>query len=348
MAEALKFSLFADFHYKKGMYAVTYDDLAQILKKAEKEQVEAIFHAGDFTNDYNGSKEVINPLLNNKMGVPVCGVYGNHELECGNAMNDVTKFLTNADNAVWGTTDGKIGDGSIAYYYVDIKNFRIICTDTNYSFNREGFWEHNRTSSWGAPAENILRNSLGTAQLNWLEEVLIKSAKESKKCIVISHESFSGKFRSTSPDASRIRNLFACANSIKKGTVLMAINGHIHTNNAEVVENVLYLDMNTTRNSWWQLKGSEHYGEEHNYTYTEYEDGQEKETYERSLGLDRMSKNTWYTKDPLSAIVTVSEDGEITIEGTESSYVYGIEPPETKWNDCEPRVLSGNWKLEVE
>ena len=41
MAEALKFSLFADFHYKKGMYAVTYDDLAKILKKAEKEQVEA-------------------------------------------------------------------------------------------------------------------------------------------------------------------------------------------------------------------------------------------------------------------------------------------------------------------
>lgn len=347
MAETLKFSLFADFHYKKRMYAVTKNDLLKILERAEKEQVEAIFHAGDFSNDYNGSKEVIEPMLNNKMGVTVCGVYGNHELECGNTMNNVTKFLTNADNAVWGTKDGKIGDGSIAYYYTDIKNFRIICTDTNYSFNKEGFWEHNRTGSWGAPSENILGNSLSTAQLCWLEEVLIKSAKEGKKCIVISHDSYSGKFRSISPDAARVRNLFACANSIKKGTVLMAINGHIHTNNAEIIDNVFYLDMNTSRNSWWQLKGSEHYTEEHTYTYTEYENGEAKETYERSLGLDTMSKNTWYTKEPLDAIITVSEDGEITIDGKNSEYVYGILPPDTKWNDCEPRVLSGNWKLDI-
>lgn len=348
MAEKLKFSLFADFHYKKQMYAVTFSDLAAILERAKKENVEAIFHAGDFSNDYNGSKEVVLPLLNNELGVPVCGVYGNHELECGNTMSDVTKFLTNAENAVWGTKDGKIGDGSIAYYYVDVKNFRIICTDTNYSFNKEGFWEHNRTGSWGPPAENILGNSLGTEQLCWLEEVLIKSAKEGKKCIILSHDSYSGKFRSTSPDAVRVRNLFACANSIRKGTVLMAINGHIHTNNAEVINNVLYLDMNTTRNSWWQLKGSEHYLDEHTYTYTEYENGQMTETCERSLSLDRMSKNTWYTKDPLDAVVTVSEDGEITVEGAESSYVYGIEPPETKWNDCEPRVLSGSWKLDIQ
>jgi hypothetical protein len=60
-----------------------------------------------------------------------------------------------------------------------------------------------------------------------------------------------------------------------------------------------------------------------------------------------MSKNTWCTKDALNAIVTVTEDGEITVEGMESEYVYGILPPETKWNDCEPRVLSGNWKLEI-
>ncbi len=347
MAKKLKFSLFADFHYKKGMYAVTLEDLTAILNRAEKEEVEAILHAGDFSNDYNGSKEVIEPLLNNKMGVTVCGVYGNHELECGNTMSDVTKFLTNDKNAVWGTKDGKIGDGSIAYYYTDIKNFRIICTDSNYSFNKEGFWEHNRTGSWGSPSENIFGNSLGTEQLNWLEKVLIKSAQEGKKCIVISHDSYSGKFRSTSPDAEYIRRLFARVNAMKSGTVLMAINGHIHTNNAEIIDNVFYLDMNTTRNSWWQLKGSEHYGEEHTYSFTEYENGKAIKTYDRSYGEDRMSKNTWYTKDPLSAIVTISEDGEITIDGTESEYVYGIIPPETKWNDCEPRVLSGNWKLDI-
>ena len=347
MTNKLKFSLVADFHYKKGMYPVVIEDLNAILERAEQEKVEAIFHAGDYSNDYKGSMEVIEPLLNNKMGVPVCGVYGNHELECHNTMDFVTPLLTNAKNAVWGTEDGKVGDGSIAYYYVDIKNFRIICTDTNYSFNKEGFWEHNTVNSYGPRQGNLYGNSLGTKQLNWLEKVLIDSAHQGKKCIVISHDSYSGKFRSTSPDAEHVRRLFACANSIKKGTVLMAINGHIHTNNAEIVNNVFYLDMNTTRNSWWQLKGSEHYSAEHTYNFTEFEDGKAIKTYARSYAQDTMGKNTWCTKDALNAIVTVTEDGEITVEGMESEYVYGILPPETKWNDCEPRVLSGNWKLEV-
>ncbi len=348
MAKKLKFSLFSDFHYCKGMYAVTLSDLEKILERAEKENAELILHAGDFCNNYSGSLEVINPLLQNKLGVPVCGVYGNHELEGKeNSMSVVTKYLTNTENAVWGTEDGKIGDGSIPYYYVDIKNFRIICTDTNYSFNPDGFWEHNRTYSYGAPDGNKFADSLGTEQLVWLEKVLMKSAKEGKKCIVISHDGFSGKFRTSSPDAEHVRRLFACANSIKKGTVLMAISGHIHTNNAQLIDNILYFDMNTTRNSWWQLGGSVHYTDEHTYTYTEYENGKEKETYERSYNNDRMSKNTWYSADPLNAIITVSEDGEITVDGMESEYVFGVLPPETKWNDSEPRVLSGKWKLDI-
>ncbi|MEE0946923.1 MAG: metallophosphoesterase [Acutalibacteraceae bacterium] len=348
MSEKLKISLFADFHYKKGMYSITLYDLLTILKRAEDEKAEIILHAGDFCNDYVNSKEVIEPLLNNKMGINVYGVYGNHELESYNSMNDVTKFLTNDQNVVWGTKDGKIGDGSIAYYYADIKNFRIVCTDTNYSFNSEGFWEHNRARSFGPPNENTFGNSLGTEQLIWLEKTLIQSAKDGKKCIIISHDSFSGKFRSTSPDSVFIRNLFSRVNAMKKGTVLMAINGHIHTNNACVLDNVLYLDMNTAKNSWWQGIQSEHYTEEQTYKYSDFdENGNVTSTYDRSYTEDWMNKNTWYSADPLSAIVTITDDGEITVEGMESDYVHGVLPPETKWNDCEPRVLSGNWKLDI-
>ena len=96
MDNKLKFCLFADFHYRKGMYSVTLSDLLEILNRAEIEQAEAIFHAGDFCNDYNESAEIIAPLLNNKMGLPVCGVYGNHEIEGANcSMQVVTPYLTN-------------------------------------------------------------------------------------------------------------------------------------------------------------------------------------------------------------------------------------------------------------
>lgn len=349
MADTLKFSLFADFHYRKEMYSITLDDLLTILSRAEKENAEIILHAGDFCNDYNNSPEVINALLNNKPGLKVYGVYGNHELESfDNSMAVVTKFLTNDENVVWGTKDGKIGDGSIAYYYADVKGFRIICTDTNYSFNTEGYWEHNRTRSYGPPDENLFANSLGTKQLLWLEETLIKSAKEGKKCIVISHESFSGKFRSASPDSVFIRNLFSRVNAMKKGTVFMAINGHIHTNNACVLDNVFYLDMNTAKNTWWQGTQTEHYREADTYKYTDFDENcNAVNTYDRSYAQDWMNKNTWYSADPLSATVTVTDDGEITVEGMESEYVNGILPPENKWNDCEPRVLSGKWKLDI-
>ena len=39
-----------------------------------------------------------------------------------------------------------------------------------------------------------------------------------------------------------------------------------------------------------------------------------------------MSGNTWYFKEPLSAIVTVSVDGNIKIEGMKTEWVYGVIP----------------------
>ena len=41
----------------------------------------------------------------------------------------------------------------------------------------------------------------------------------------------------------------------------------------------------------------------------------------------RQGKNTWFFTNPLSAIVTVTEDGKITIQGEDTEWLYGIEPP---------------------
>ena len=38
------FSVFADLHYKKGMYAVSVSDMEEILKKAYENQVDFIIH----------------------------------------------------------------------------------------------------------------------------------------------------------------------------------------------------------------------------------------------------------------------------------------------------------------
>ena len=62
----IRFLVFADMHYKKGMYAVKVQHLQQILNRAKEEYVDFVLHAGDFSNDYQGSPELIKKYLNNE------------------------------------------------------------------------------------------------------------------------------------------------------------------------------------------------------------------------------------------------------------------------------------------
>lgn len=345
--KSLTFALFSDFHYKAMMYSTSIADLEAIFDRADKAGAAFVLSGGDFCNDFLGSPELTNAFLNNKYNMPAYNIYGNHELEsANNSMQVVTPLLTNDENVVWGTKNGKIGNGDIGYYYFESGGFRIVCTDTNYSYNpATGRWEHNTTSSYGPPSGNTQGNSLGPDQLIWLEEVLTEAAYNGTPCIVIGHDSFSGKFRSTSPDAADIREIYGRVNSIRKGTVLMSINGHIHTNNIAVVEDVLYLDMNTTRNGVWKGTGTTHYTEEHTFDYVEYDiSGTPVSESKKSLSELSMGDNTWFFEDPLSAIVTVSQYGTITVEGMESSWAYGIVPENTR-DDQVPMVSSGIWEM---
>lgn len=343
----ITFTVFSDMHYKKGMYATTVGDLKAVIKRAKESSSEFVLHGGDMCNDYIGSPELITTYLNS--GIPVYGVYGNHELESpDNSMDKVTPLLTNDKDVVWGTEDGKIGDGSVAYYHKDIKNFRLIFTDTNYSFNpKTGEWEHNTTCSYGPPAGNMYGNSLGPVQFAWLEKLLISSAKEGRKCIIVSHASYIEEISNGTPDHIAVEQLFARVNAMKKGTVMLAINGHYHTNRSFEKAGILYFDMNTTRNCWWQGVKEPHYVEGQGFECEALdEEGNITGTFHKDYSELWMSGNTWFSEDPLSAVITVTDEGEITIEGCESRWVYGL-VPEKAWPWCEPRVSSGTFKLDI-
>ena len=251
--DKITFTVFADLHYKKGMYVASVKDLQEIFNDAESKGSELVLHLGDMCNDYLHSPELVNTYLSNSKDV--IGIYGNHELETeGNDMSFVTPLLTNrAENVVWGTDDGNIGDGGIGYYYYDKGNFRFVCTDTNYSLDPATLrYEHNSPASWGPPAENLHSNSVGPIQLEWLDRVLTDAAELGKTCIVASHASFYEDW-DTDTDAEKVRALFDKANSIRKNTVVLALNGHYHNNRSAVYNDVVYLDINTVRNGWWQF-----------------------------------------------------------------------------------------------
>ncbi len=326
--EQLKLCLYADLHYKKGMYIAGVSDMEAILDRAALAGAAFCIHLGDFCNDYSGSPELLRACLQNRYNLPMYGVYGNHELEsAGNSMEVVTPLL-NSRPVHWGTTDGEIGDGTTAYYYFDHGSYRIIGLDTNYSLaqteNGE-VWEHNPTASWGPRNGNRYGNSLGPIQTEWLENVLTDAAEKNLHCLVFSHISHSGCWL-TAPDAAVVRALYRKANERRVGTVLAAINGHSHDDHRAIVEDVLYLSINTVRNSVWRGQKTAHYTHE-TFLYTEYDrEGNPVSTEEKPVSSLWMSDNTWYTKDPLSAILTIEEDGSMTVEGMESQWYGDIAP----------------------
>ena len=332
MASKIKFSVFSDFHYKYGMYIASVENLETILERANSNNVDFVIHGGDFCNDYIGSPEIWKTYLNNTYDLKVYGIYGNHELESkNNSMEYVTPKLTNDENVIWGTPDKKIDDGNIGYYYFDVKGFRFICVDTNYSFNEnKNCWEHNTTCSWGAPTGNIKVNSLGPIQFEWFEKVLYDALENDLKCIIVSHDSFLNVW-GCSPDTEKIRDLFNKINKIKENTILMAINGHHHANNVEKVDDIVFLNVNSSINGAWLPNPQKHYFDEHTYGCTEYDDeGNPISTKERPLSDAWMSNNSWYFKDPLSAIITIEENGKIIIDGMKTEWLYGIEPDSKK------------------
>lgn len=344
---ALKFTVFADYHYKEGMYLSPVSDIEAIVNSAYENGSDFILHAGDFSNDYNGSKEVLNPFLNNKFGLLVYGVYGNHELETeGNTMAFVTPLLTNDREVIWGTDDGKIGDGSTGYYYFDKGIYRIICLDTNYSFNEEkGEWQHNLPASWGAPDGNILPNSLSPKQLFWLRELLLKSAKDGKKCIVVSHATFNDEWYGCAPDTKEVSGLFEEANKVQKGTVFLVINGHYHTNKISQKDGVLFFDVNTVRNGRWVYEAPKHYGENHTFEYEKYDDDGNKISSEIApLSALWQSGNTWYFDKPLYATVEIDDDGNIEISGTKADWIHGVVPENLPASKM-PEITGGKFKI---
>ncbi len=340
--DTIKFLVFADFHYKKGMYASTVDQLNQLLDRANRMDVDFVMHLGDFCNDYKGSPELFEAYLNNKYGIPVFGVIGNHELESsGNSLELVRGKLSNRDIVFGDPQNGEV----VGYWHYDMKDFRIIGLDTNYSFSStKNAWEHNKTASYTWPSGNSNGESLSPHQIEWLEAQVKDASENNKKVIVFSHGSISGNWYS-SPDAASARAIFYKYPQ----TAMLACNGHLHTEHFAVQRNVAYLDVNASLNGYWKQYTQYHYSDEHTYMYTQYDrDGKPLgEPVATKLNSLSQAKNTWFFKDPLSAVVSVKTDGNIDVVGSVTEWLYGVKPQNTGAATM-PAILSRSAKLDMD
>lgn len=323
----IKFLVFADFHYKKGMYASRVAHLEQIMQKAKDEKVDFVIHVGDLCNDYKQSPEIVSAYLSNKFGLSVFGVMGNHELEAeSNSLQFVSPLLSNENIVFFSEQDG--------YWYFDIKEYRLIGLDTNYSYNPNAkIWEHNKTRSHGAPKGNENENSLSPKQLEWFEKTLADAEKKNMKSIVFSHVGFCPWWEMT-PDASEVREII----EKHKDSVLLAVSGHVHSDDFKMWKDIPYFNVNAAINGCWLEQNDYHYSDEQKYFYDHFdESGKYIRSEEKPLNSLIQAKNTWFFDEPLYAVVAVDDRHNVKVKGSKTTWMHGL-VPSRPYTNCRPEI----------
>lgn len=335
----VKFLVFSDLHYNKKTFAVTIDHLNQILKRAAEEKVDFVIQCGDFCTDYSRSPELVKAYKNNKYNLPVYGIYGNHEMEGGldNTMQVITPTLCNRE-----VVFGKEGE---PFWYTDINGFRIIGLDTNYSFNPETKkWEHNLPNSYGAKAGNHPVATVYPEEFQWLDDILADAKQKGMKALAFSHHTPIKEWYEYPNNADEVKELY------KKysGTLLMSINGDLHTDHFEVIDNVAYFDVNVALWADWITTPDAPYPYEASKTFEFLDFDQKGELVGRiQKPYNSLVKKSLYHKNPLSAVVTVDEDGNIDIKGSASEYIDGIEP-NRQISGVKPYIPDRKTKIKVD
>ena len=103
-----------------------------------------------------------------------------------------------------------------------------------------------------------------------------------------------------------VRAIFNEANAKKPGTVRLVMNGHLHVDHLRVLDNILYFDVNSAN--------FQYYAKTHSKYPADF------------MKAHSQSPHTIAWTEPLSAIVTLSADGRIKIEGSEADWLYGVTP----------------------
>jgi len=286
----IKFCIFSDYHYWQGQYPNELFHLENILKRAADEKVDFIIHCGDFCHNGPDEPEVTELYCNNKYKIPAFSCLGNHEAEAAESFEAVCKCYNMESN----------------YEYHDINGFRIIILDSNYYMDHEGKYHHNPPGTHCSPGDK--QDAVGDVQMQWLRDT-IESAPG--KCILYSHATF--ETDNGSYDAAEVREIINEANKKTPGKVILCCNGHYHRNSAEVLDNVVYFNVNAALNLDWRPEVISAFPEEF-------------------INSAKMAGNCCYAKDGLSAIVTVGDDGHIVIKGSETEYLYGVSPESVNWD----------------
>ena len=317
----LKFCAFADIHYFPKVFPHDSREwLERILDRADRAKCDMVIHMGDFCHQPAKCLDYVN--FYNDFKIPCYHTIGNHDDDGNEHERTLAAYRLER-----------------GYYHFDRGGFRFVVTDTN-NFERDGVFHHyskaNYHMFWKEDQKDAIRQHrmsdtrVTPEQLEWMRDVIENSPHP---CIVTSHASYE---RATSgcKDGEAVRRIFNEANARHPGRVRLVINGHHHHDNVRILDGIVYLDLNSA-NYEWVAKPHATYPADFRKRWS-------------------LSNHTIMWDDPISAIITISQDGSLKVEGQESKFTLDVTPQKAgyrPYDDCgrltTPIIQSFELKLKI-
>lgn len=185
------------------------------------------------------------------------------------------------------------------YYYFDVNGFRFIVVDTNYYGHAGGQTHFQYRNYFDFPKT---RETLPQEEMDFIADALETAPGP---CVFFSHASLErhplgGSGIYNQPE---LREMIRKANE-KGRKVMLSCNGHHHRDNIRILDNVAYFDVNSASFDWLSIPHN-HYPEDLCKAY-------------------ELADHEVIFEAPLSAVVTLSDDGTIKIDGSKSTYLHGV------------------------
>ena len=300
------FSAFSDLHHHPGVfYSQAEKRLAAIRARAEKNQVDFVISCGDFCHNVEVSAELLKAY--DDFPMPVWHVIGNHDSDRAPYAETLKRFHLDC-----------------GYYFFDQNGFRFVIMDTNYVLI-DGVYEHYDMGNYYSHPDSC--EYIPPEEVAWLKETLESSPYP---CVLFSHGSIE---RSDDvPNAPEVVALINAVNRKTPGKVRLVINGHHHRDFLRIMDDVVYMELNSTTYDYLP--------EAHDFYPVEL------------VNENKVANHTIIYTEPVHAVITLDSDGLIDIRGMKGDYFMGITremtpnpPGDNCGRLCTPDVLSASFNM---
>lgn len=242
----VKFAVMADLHVDIMPDGVS--RAQAFCEAAVKEQVDFLLHLGDiqypevaflekhapesvsnragwFVCDRDDEKVAVRKLIA-ETGLPMYGVLGNHDMD--SCSKQTACLYWNMPGTHYSFVQGGV---------------RFIALDTNFIDTEEGMldFDHCNYSQFSKRKTSFLTQP----QLKWLEREIMQSAEP---CVLLSHAPL-GDDRMCIHDRVQLWEMIARVNQDKR-RVILALNGHNHSDGVTVRQGIPFISINSISNVW--------------------------------------------------------------------------------------------------